>query len=298
MTKQTEEKSVKRDYKSRMFTMIFRDKKELLQLYNAVGQRNYEDPELLTINTLENAIYMSMQNDLSFVIDSRLSLYEHQSTYNPNLPLRFLLYLSDLYEKMIIGKNVYGTKVIQIPAPKFIVFYNGKEERPEKEVIKLSDSYMTQGEKVSLELLVDVLNINVGHNKELLQACKTLGDYSEYVYRVREYAKEMSIEEAVDKAIDECIKEDVLREFLERNCAEARAMSIYEYNPEEHIRLEREDAFEDGHKLGRAEGRTEGESRLGKLISVLLQEGLTDIAQLVAVDEVARAEYYKKYNID
>ena len=86
MTKQTEDKSVKRDYKSRMFTMIFRDKKELLQLYNAVGQRNYEDPELLTINTLENAIYMSMQNDLSFVIDSRLSLYEHQSTYNPNIP--------------------------------------------------------------------------------------------------------------------------------------------------------------------------------------------------------------------
>lgn len=290
MTKQTEEKSVKRDYKSRMFTMIFRDKKELLQLYNAVGQRNYEDPELLTINTLENAIYMSMQNDLSFVIDSRLSLYEHQSTYNPNLPLRFLLYLSDLYEKMIIGKNVYGTKIIQIPAPKFIVFYNGKEERPEKEVIKLSDSYMTQGEEVSLELMVDVLNINVGHNKELLQACKTLGDYSEYVYRVREYAKEMSIEEAVDRAIDECIKEDILREFLERNRAEARAMSIYEYNQEEHIRLERKDAFEDGHKSG--------EARLGKLISVLLQEGLTDIAQLVAVDEVARTECYKKYKID
>ena len=252
----------------------------------------------MTINTLENAIYMSMQNDLSFVIDSRLSLYEHQSTYNPNLPLRFLLYLSDLYEKMIIGKNVYGTKIIQIPAPKFIVFYNGKQERPEKEVIKLSDSYMTQGEEVSLELLVDVLNINVGHNKELLQACKTLGDYSEYVYRVREYAKEMSIEEAVDRAIDECIKEDILREFLEKNRAEARAMSIYEYNQEEHIRMEREDAFEDGHKLGQAKGRAEGESRLGKLIAILLQEGLTDIAQLVAVDEVARTEYYKKYNID
>lgn len=281
MTKQTEEKSVKRDYKSRMFTMIFRDKKELLQLYNAVGQRNYEDPELLTINTLENAIYMSMQNDLSFVIDSRLSLYEHQSTYNPNLPLRFLLYLSDLYEKMIVGKNVYGTKIIQIPAPKFIVFYNGKEERPEKEVIKLSDSYMTQGEEVSLELLVDVLNINIGHNKELLQACKTLGDYSEYVYRVREYAKEMSIEEAVDRAIDECIREDILREFLERNRAEARAMSIYEYNQEEHIRLEREDAFEDGRKLGKAEGKAEGERK--KLMN-LVQKKLT---RNQSVEEIA-----------
>lgn len=276
MTKQTEKSAVKRDYKSRMFTMIFRDKKELLQLYNAVGRRNYEDPELLTINTLENAIYMSMQNDLSFVIDSRLSLYEHQSTYSPNLPLRFLMYLSDLYEKMIEGKNVYGTKIIQIPAPKFIVFYNGKKERPEREVIKLSDAYMTRDEEVSLELSVDVLNINVGHNKELLGACKTLGDYSEYVYRVREYAKEMSIEEAVDRAIDECIREDILKEFLERNRAEARAMSIYEYDQEEHIRLEREDAFEDGRKEGREEGIGLGENKkLRELVEKKVKKGLS-----------------------
>lgn len=295
MTKRTEEKSVKRDYKSRMFTMIFRDKKELLQLYNAVGQRNYDDPELLTINTLENAIYMSMQNDLSFIIDSRLSLYEHQSTYNPNLPLRFLLYLSDLYEKMITGKNVYGTKIIQIPAPKFIVFYNGREERPEREVLKLSDAYMTQDEEVSLELSVDVLNINVGHNKELLQACKTLGDYSEYVYLVREYAKEMSIEEAVDRAIDECIREDILREFLERNRAEARAMSIYEYDQEEHIRLEREDAFEDGRKVGKEEGREEGiglgeDKKLREQVEKKVKKGFSvpEIAEMLeeSVDKV------------
>ena len=299
MTKQTEEKTVKRDYKSRMFTMIYRDKKELLKLYNAIGQRNYDDPELLTINTLENAIYMSMQNDLSFVIDSRLSLYEHQSTYNPNLPLRFLLYLSDLYEKMIVGKNLYGSKIIQIPAPKFIVFYNGKEERPEKEVIKLSNSYMTQEEEVSLELVVDVLNINVGHNKELLQACKTLGDYSEYVHRVREYAKEMFIEEAVDKAIDECIKEDILREFLERNRAEARAMSIYEYDQEEHIRLEREDAYDDGRKIGREEGREEGRKegielgeykKLREQVEKKMKKGLSvsEIAEILeeSIDEI------------
>ena len=117
-------------------------------------------------------------------------------------------------------------------------------------IIRLSDAYMTWDEEASLELSVDVLNINVGHNKELLRACKTLGDYSEYVYRVRGYAKEMSIEEAVDRAIDECIRENILREFLERNRAEARAMSIYEYDQEEHIRLEREDAYADGHKAG------------------------------------------------
>ena len=267
MKKQTEDKTVRRDYKSRMFTMIFRDKKELLQLYNAVGQRNYENPELLTINTLENAIYMSMQNDLSFIIDSRLSLYEHQSTYNPNIPLRFLMYLSDLYEKMIKGKNVYGAKIIQIPAPKFIVFYNGQDERPEHEVIKLSDAYMVRDEEISLELVVEVLNINVGHNRKLLQACKTLGDYSEYVYQVREYAKKMTIEEAVDRAIDKCIRENILREFLEKNRAEARAMSIYEYDQEEHIRMEREDAFEDGRKLGKTERKADGERE--KMISLV-----------------------------
>ncbi len=281
MTQKAEGHSVKNDYKSRMFTMIFKDKKELLQLYNAVGQRNYQDPELLTINTLENAIYMSMQNDLSFIIDSRLSLYEHQSTYNPNLPLRFLLYLSDLYEKMIVGKNIYGTKIIPIPAPKFIVFYNGRKERPEREKIKLSDAYMTRDEEVSLELCVDVLNINVGHNKELLLACKTLGDYAEYVHRVRVYAETMSIEEAVDRTIDECIEEDILREFLERNRAEAKSMSIYEYDEEKHIRLEREDAFE--------EGRAEGIVRTARKYNASEEEIIKQLMEELSIDE-ARAK--------
>ena len=289
MTKKTEEYTVKRDYKSRMFTMIFKDKKELLQLYNAVGQRNYQDPELLTINTLENAIYMSMQNDLSFIIDSRLSLYEHQASYNPNLPLRFLMYLSDLYEKMIVGKNVYGTKIIPIPSPKFIVFYNGQKERPERETIKLSDAYITRDEEVSLELCVDVLNINVGHNKELLMACKTLGDYAEFVHRVRVYAETMSIEDAVDRAIDECIKEDILREFFEKNRAEAKSMSIYEYDEEKHIRLEREDAFAEG----RTEGRAEGIVRTARKYNASEEEIIKQLMEELSFDE-ARAKVIMK----
>lgn len=135
MTTQTRQMTPARDDKSRMFTMIFSDKKNLLELYNAVSGRNYEDPELLTINTLENAIYMSMKNDISFLIDCSLSLYEHQSTYNPNMALRFLFYLADLYSPMVSGKNPYGTVRVQIPSPNFIVFYNGKEERPEPEVL-------------------------------------------------------------------------------------------------------------------------------------------------------------------
>ena len=142
---------------------------------------------------------------------------------------------------------------------------------------------MTRDEEVSLELCVDVLNINVGHNKELLQTCKSLGDYAEYVYRVRVYAETMSIEEAVDKAIDECIKEDILREFLERNRAEAKSMSIYEYDQEEHIRLEREDAFEDGRldKLKEQVQKKLAKGQTAQEIADVLEENIDDIDKII-----------------
>ena len=250
MTTETIQPKPAREYKARIFVMIFRDKKALLELYNAVSGRNYDDPEMLTITTLENALYMSVHNDLSFIIDSRLSLYEHQSSPNPNMPLRFLIYLADIYAGLVKDENIYGTKVIPIPAPQFIVFYNGKEERPDHEVLHLSDVYMVKDREVSLELIVDVLNVNVDHNKELLKACKLLGDYAEYVSRIRKYVKSMPIEEAVERTINECIQEGILREFLKKNRAEAKAMSIFEYNEEEHLRMERQDAFEDGFEDG------------------------------------------------
>ena len=254
----TQNTTTKRDYKSSMFTMIFSDKKELLELYNAVANRNYDDPELLTINTLKNAIYMSIRNDLSFIIDSRLSLFEHQSTYNPNMPLRFLLYLADLYSGITKDENLYSQSLIPFPAPRLIVFCNGQDERPDRETICLSDAYITDDEEVSLELKVDVLNINIGHNEDLLSACKTLRDYSEYVKRVRQYAKTLPIETAVDRAIDECIQEDILREFLSQNKAEAKKMSIYEYDQEKHMKMEREEHYTKGLKDGIAQGLVQG----------------------------------------
>ena len=140
------EKRLNRLYKARLFVMIFEDKKKLLELYNAVSGKHYEDPELLEINTLENAIYMSMRNDLSFLIDARLSLYEHQSTYSPNLALRFLFYLSDILSGMTADANLYGTKKVQIPAPRFVVFYNGEEEQPDRQILKLSELYAVKEE--------------------------------------------------------------------------------------------------------------------------------------------------------
>ncbi|MDD3416993.1 MAG: hypothetical protein PHY47_23860 [Lachnospiraceae bacterium] len=242
------ELTAERKYKDRMFRMIFNDKKELLSLYNAVSGKHYTNPEELEINTLENAIYMKMKNDLSFMIDARLSLYEHQSTYNPNIPLRDLFYIADLYKIITKDEDIYGSKRINLPTPQFIVFYNGVDEQPEKQVSNLSDAYKVRLEEANLELKVLILNINPGYNRELMENCKTLRDYMEYVHKVRTYAKDMTLEEAVDRAIKECIEEGILVEFLSTNRAEAKNMSIYEYDEEKHIQQERKHAREEGRE--------------------------------------------------
>ena len=237
--------------------MLYSDKKELLDLYNAVNGTAYDNPEELEINTLENAIYMAMHNDVSFVIDTMLSLYEHQSTYSPNLPLRYLFYISDLYSKITKDANLYEEKIIKIPTPKFIIFYNGEEKRAEKEILKLSAMYLSQEDNPSLELEALFLNINPGYNENLKSVCKSLSDYAEYTSRVRRYAKERPIAEAVENAIIECIQEGILVKFLSEHRAEAKKVSIYEYDQEKHLRMERRDAKAEGKAEGIAVGRNE-----------------------------------------
>lgn len=272
-------------YKTRMFEMIFSNRQELLELYNAVNQTNYKNPDELEINTLENAIYLSMHNDLSFVIDSRLSLYEHQSTWNPNIPLRCLMYISDLYSGMTKDENLYGSKVVKLPAPRFLVFYNGVEKRPEKEILKLSDAYLVAEENPALELKAEFLNINPGNNKILLKTCKTLNDYAEYTYKVREYAKTMDISDAVEKAITECIREGILADFLKQNKAEAKKMSIYEYDEERQRRFDRE------------EGREEGETRILTLINKLIVDERIEELNRIGYDKQMKESLYKEYGI-
>ena len=241
---------VNRTFKSTLFIMLFEDKKNLLELYNAITGKHYADPELLEINTLENAIYMSMKNDVSFLIDGRLSLYEHQSTKNPNLPLRFLLYISHLYSRLTVKENLYGETIVQIPAPEFLIFYNGKDKMPERQILKLSDMYSVQEGQPKLELEATLLNISGSNNQKLKEACRTLGEYAIYTDKIRAYTEEMELSEAVDRAMDECIREDVLREFLMKHRAEARAMSIFEYDQERHMQQERKAGIEKGRRQG------------------------------------------------
>ena len=294
-----------RNYKSTVFAMLFGDRKRLLGLYNAISGKNYQDPEALEINTLENAIYMGMKNDLSFLIDDRLSLYEHQSTVNPNMPLRFLFYISDLYSGMTTEENFFGRKALSIPIPCFVIFYNGSEPQPDRKILRLSDLYTVRMKKTQLELTAVLLNINRNHNRELMEACRDLKDYAEYVDRVRKYARELPLSEAVERAITECIQERVLKEFLEKNRAEVKKMSIYEYDQEKHIRMERQDAWEDGMQEGRREGIKEGELRgrnaqLSELIKKKLARGksISRIAEELEETEERIQELILEYGLE
>ena len=243
---------VNRIYKDRLYKMIFNDKSELLKLYNAINGTHYDDPAMLTITTLDNAIYMTMENDLSFIIDMRLALYEQQSTVNPNLPLRFLMYITDIYSAYTKDMNIYGSKKVQIPLPSFVIFYNGVKSQPDRTEFLLSELFHPTTDQPAV-----MLNINKGHNQELMNACHTLRDYSEYVARIRTYSAEMPLTDAVEKAITECIHENILRDFLLKNRAEAKAMSIYEYDEEKTLRMFREEGYEDGERNGKIQATIE-----------------------------------------
>ncbi len=244
-----------RNYKDSIFRMLYLDEKELLNLYNAVNGTNYTDVENLEINTLQNAIYMNMKNDVSFLFNFQVNLYEHQSTVNPNMPLRDLLYVSKLFQKMVKDCDLYGSTLVKMPAPRFVVFYNGTEKHPERKKYRLSDSFSKKQENPELELTVTVLNINAGNNAEILGNCRTLREYMQYTDKVRAYASQMPIEEAVECAITECINEDILAEFLKKNRAEAFEMSIFEYNEELHLANLRREGYEEGMEQGIQQGK-------------------------------------------
>lgn len=246
--------AVERNYKDSLFRMIFQNPKDLLELYNAVNGTDYSNPGDLEIVTLENAIYMNMKNDLAFIVDCRMSLYEHQASVNPNMPLRDLFYVAKEYQCMVSKTSLYSSRLVKLPTPYFVVFYNGLSEQPERKEMKLSDSYMTPVDDPALELKVIQLNIGIGHNKELMEKCPLLAQYTEYVGRVQKYATDMSLADAVERAVNECIREGVLSDFLQKNRTEAIAVSIFEYDEEKELALfraaEREEGREEGHEEG------------------------------------------------
>ena len=274
-----------REYKSNVFSMLFQDKEKLLELYNALNQSHYTRKEDLEIVTLKNAIYMSMKNDLAFVLDCRLMIYEHQSTPNPNMPLRDLFYVSKEYEKMVITESLYSRKKVSIPAPHFIVFYNGVEKQPEREILKLSDLYQISEEKPMLELEVVMLNINDGNNEELKESCQALKEYMQFVNRIRKYIyrEKMKLNDAVERTVTECIQEGILEQFLLENKAEVVAMSIFEFDKEKEWKKFGEAEYQYGVEIGIEQGIERG---IEKSIEKLLSKNFSveEVADILEVD--------------
>ena len=137
---------IQRNVKDRLFRFLFEEDREaLLQLYNALNGTDYREASQLEIVTIDSAVYVVMKNDLAFVLSGTLNMYEHQSTYSPNLPVRFLIYLAQEYQMVIerAQESIYGTGLIALPTPKCVVFYNGQRDVPERQTLKLSDAFTT-----------------------------------------------------------------------------------------------------------------------------------------------------------
>lgn len=253
-----ERQKAKRTHKDELFRMLFKEPSELLSLYNAVNGTAYENAKDLEVVTLENAIYMNMKNDVAFVFESAINLYEHQSTFNPNMPLRDLMYIEKEYSKLVDDKKLYLKKLQRIPTPRFIVFYNGRDDQPEKSYLKLSDAYERKTDNPELELTVTMLNINLGKNKELMEQCETLKGYALFVHKIRTYTDMgENIDNAVERAVNECIQGGILKEFLQKNRAEVMEMSLFDYDEEGVMKLIREEEYEFGLEDGKALGKAE-----------------------------------------
>ena len=243
-----------RQYKDRLWRMVFNNKEDLLQLYNAINHTDYQNPDDLEVNTLEDVLYLSMKNDVSFLVGGTMNLYEHQSTFNPNMPLRGVFYFSRLYEGYVADNNlmIYHEKRVRLPKPKYIVFYNGTKKQPDSMELKLSDCFEnTDNEAPCLECTATMLNINYGHNQELMKHCRRLEEYSIFVQCIREYIQsEPSVEDALEKAIDTCIHQDVLADFLKKHRAEVTNMILTTYDKDLYEKTLKEDAREEELESG------------------------------------------------
>ena len=239
-------------HKDSLFRKVFRKKKDLLDLYNAINGTNYENEDELEINTLDNVLYMSVKNDISCIVGCTINLYEHQSSYNPNMPLRGLIYFAQLYniytEKRKL--NLFSSTLQKIPTPQFVVFYNGLKKEPDRKVLKLSDAFMNSGG--CLECSAIMLNINYGNNRELMEKCRRLEEYAIFIETVRNYAADerLDLGEAITRAIEDCIKKEILSDILTEERAEVFMYILESFDKELYERDLKEDAYEEGKAAG------------------------------------------------
>ena len=304
---------INRNFKDTLFRKIFDNKKDLLSLYNALNDTEHTDEDLIEINTIEDAIYIGYKNDISFVIDSELNLYEHQSSVNQNMPIRGLIYLTELY-KGYIERNklrIYNETPVKLPFPRYIVFYNGRDGEPERRIMRLSDSYIVNAsnkdQKPCLDLEALLININYGCNKELMNKCQKLMEYSQLIALIRKndddlvkkYA-ELGIHksrkeifaEAVSLAIEEAIRNNILKEILRNNKAEVTNMLLTEFDEKDYIEGVKEESERRGEQRGRIEGEKRGraEGEQFKIITLIIKKVKKSKALPTIVSELEEEE--------
>ncbi len=263
-------------YKDRLFSFIFGregNKAWTLALYNAMNGTDYTDESAIEITTMSDTVYMGMKNDVSFIVSDMLSLYEQQSSYNPNMPVRQLMYLGRQYDRYIeeTKQNIYGSKQMHLPVPQLVTFYNGDSDIEDK-ILNLSDSFEKNGEMSDVQVRVRMINIANNPDKDLLRACRPLGEYSWFVEKVKEKKRDkgVSLEEAVDETIDEMPEEFQIKEFLKKNRTEVKNMCLTEYNEAETMQRFKEEGREEGREEGIAEGAA---IRDEQKITEMLQSG-------------------------
>ena len=261
-----------RKYKDSVFVDLFSEdekaKENFLSLYNALHNTKLTAIELLKNIRLDQVLYMTFYNDVSYLVDNKIIvLAEHQSTINPNMPLRCLEYISRLYETLFESKEKYSRKLLKIPSPEFYVFYNGEEDYPCDKTLKLSEAFIEKAAEPNLELTVKVININRQNRHPVLENCKTIQEYSIFVETVRKW-KEIDPQNGFEKAVEECIENNILREYLKRKSKEVVNMPLAEYDYATDIAVqraeEREIAFAEGIEQGIEQGFSNG-SRQAKL---------------------------------
>lgn len=293
--------TINRTYKDRLFKIIFEDKKELLSLYNALTGKNYQNPDELEINTIDDVIYMHLKNDMSFILDDWQNLFEQQSTFNPNQPLRGFFYFADLYKVKYFGKKIYSTRLLKIPTPQYIVFYNGTTSMPDRKELRLSDAFQQPTAQPDIEVVAHMLNINYGHNKELMERCQKLKEYAQFIDIIRHYLKEnehWSNEQAISKAIDDCIKNNILRDILQKERLRVMASILSEFDEVGYKEMIRQEAYEDAYEDAYEEGVEYGVKTLIEFVQDIgysKEDATTLVKQRFHLSDDAINQYMQKF---
>ena len=248
------------ELRSDVFSLLMEEKAYALEVYNALNGSEYKDPEMVEIVKLETGISLTIRNDASFILDMYLSLYEHQSSYNPNMPLRMLIYVTEIFKGYVkaMEYDLYGRRRIDLPTPKFVVFYNGIENRPPMEVMKLSDLFHQKEESPELELECTVYNINPGNNSDFMGRCSILSQYTAFIEKVRKYRLN-NVESPIKQAIEDCIKQNILRDFLSRKGDAVLRIMTIDMTWEAREKLIRRDEREEGREEERLNTEREKE---------------------------------------